>query len=131
MRDGARGRGATSLRQPLGLETGSARAAAPPRAPLRLRLARSRAVLARVRGALFDALPGGGGWSAVLRIGETVDEEGPCAAPLEDGVAVQPGSFHDLERSGHLVVSLLAEPEPFREGLARADAALRRMLHPA
>jgi alanine-synthesizing transaminase len=98
-------------------------------APLRLRLARNRAALAAVRGAPFDALPGGGGWSAVLRIGETVDEEGLCATLLEDGVAVQPGFFYDFERPGHLVVSLLAEPEPFREGLAHVDAALRRMLH--
>jgi hypothetical protein len=94
--------------------------------PLRARLAANRAVLARVRDAPLSALASGGGWSAVLRIGETIDEEALCLALLGDGVAVQPGFFYDFERSGHLVVSLLAEPPALEEGLRRIESSLRR-----
>ena len=88
--------------------------------PLRVRLAENRAALAAsARGAPFDALPSGGGWTAVLRTGETVDEEALCLALLDDGVAVQPGFFYDFERRGNLVLSLLPEPAVFREGVAR------------
>ncbi len=93
--------------------------------PLRARLAANRAALAAHRGGPFDPLPGAGGWAAVLRTGETVDEEALCLALLDDGVAVQPGFFYDFERRGHLVVSLLAEPAALAEGLARIAARLR------
>ena len=95
-------------------------------APLRARLAANRAAVDAVRDAPLHGLPSGGGWSAVLRIGETLDEEQVCLELLADGVAVQPGFFYDFERPGHLVVSLLPEPEVFREGLARVVARLRR-----
>jgi alanine-synthesizing transaminase len=88
-------------------------------APLRARLAANRAALAAVRGAPFDALPAAGGWSAVLRTGETADEEALALALLDDGVAVQPGFLYDFARRGHLVLSLLPPPEVFAEGLAR------------
>jgi len=89
-------------------------------APLRARLAENRAALADLpRGAPLGPLPGGGGWSAVLRVGETLDEEALCLALLGDGLVVEPGFFYDFERPGHLVVSLLPEPRAFREGLAR------------
>jgi aspartate/methionine/tyrosine aminotransferase len=90
-------------------------------APLRRRLEANRALLAQAvpGGAPFGPLRACGGWSAVLRMGEAVDEEALCLALLEDGVIVQPGFFYDFERKGHLVLSLLPEPEVFREGLAR------------
>ncbi len=94
--------------------------------PLRARLQQNRAAVQAVRGAPFHALASGGGWSAVLRIGETLDEEALCLDLLADGVVVQPGFFYDFERSGHLVISLLTEPATFREGLARVEARLRR-----
>ncbi|BDG04907.1 pyridoxal phosphate-dependent aminotransferase [Anaeromyxobacter oryzae] len=95
--------------------------------PLRARLAANRAALAAAAsGAPFDALPSAGGWSAVLRIGETIDEEGLCLALLDDGVAVQPGFFYDFERAGHLVVSLLAPPDAFAAGLARVRDRVAR-----
>lgn len=96
-------------------------------APLRARLAACRAALAALpAGAPLGALPGAGGWSAVLRVGQTVDEEALCLALLEeDGVAVHPGFFYDFERSGHLVVSLLADPAALAEGLRRVAARLR------
>jgi alanine-synthesizing transaminase len=91
--------------------------------PLRARLATNRAALAAaVRGAPLDALPSAGGWSGLLRLGETVDEEALALALLEDGVAVQPGFFFDFERPGWLVVSLLAPPDAFAEGVARIAA---------
>jgi alanine-synthesizing transaminase len=93
-------------------------------APLRARLAANRAALAAIRGAPFDALPSAGGWAAVLRIGETVDEEALCLALLEDDVIVQPGFFYDFERPGHLVLSLLPSPEVFAAGLARVRCHL-------
>lgn len=95
-------------------------------APLRARLAENRAVVEAVRDAPLHALRSGGGWSAVLRIGETLDEEALCLELLAGGVVVQPGFFYDFQRPGHLVVSLLPEPEVFREGLARVVARLRR-----
>ncbi len=91
------------------------------------RLAANRQALDRAAsgGAPFTLLRGGGGWSAVLRLGETVDEEALCLALLDDGVVVQPGFFFDFERSGHLVVSLLPEPAVFARGLARVARRVR------
>lgn len=95
--------------------------------PLRDRLASNRAALAQAApgDAPFGPLRSGGGWSAVLQIGEAVDEEALCLELLDDGVVVQPGFFYDFERRGHLVLSLLPEPHVFREGLARITQRLR------
>jgi len=94
-------------------------------APLRARLAANRAALAELRETPCGALGSGGGWSALLRVGETLDEERLCLDLLTHGVVVQPGFFYDFERNGHLVVSLLPEPEVFRAGLATVAARLR------
>lgn len=95
-------------------------------APLRARLEENRAALARATegAAPFGPLRSGGGWSAVLRIGEAVDEEALCLALLDDGVVAQPGFFFDFERRGHLVLSLLPDPAVFREGLTRVARRL-------
>ncbi|HEY6101526.1 MAG TPA: aminotransferase class I/II-fold pyridoxal phosphate-dependent enzyme, partial [Anaeromyxobacter sp.] len=93
-------------------------------APLRARLATNRAALAAPRGAPWDVLASGGGWTAVLRVRETLDEEGLALALLDDGVAVSPGFFFDFARSGHLVLSLLPRPATFAEGLGRVAARL-------
>jgi aspartate/methionine/tyrosine aminotransferase len=85
--------------------------------PLRARLDANRAALAARAGTTFDLLRSAGGWSAVLQVGETVDEEALCLTLLEEGVAVQPGFFFDFERSGYLVVSLLPPPETFTQGI--------------
>jgi DNA-binding transcriptional MocR family regulator len=95
-------------------------------APLRQRLAGNRAALARAAaGAPFDVLGGGGGWAAVLRAGEALDEERLCLDLLEEGVVVQPGFFYDFERPGFVVVSLLPEPDRFARGVAALAARLR------
>jgi hypothetical protein len=86
-------------------------------APLRARLAANRATLAEIRDAPVSALASAGGWTAVLRLGETVDEEALCLALLDDGVVVQPGFFYDFERPGYLVVSLLTPPPELACGI--------------
>ncbi|ABS27594.1 pyridoxal phosphate-dependent aminotransferase [Anaeromyxobacter sp. Fw109-5] len=91
-------------------------------APLRARLAANRATLADLRDAPVGALPSAGGWTAVLRIGQTVDEEALCLALLDDGVVVQPGFFYDFERPGHLVISLLPQPHELAQGIGRVIA---------
>ncbi|HET6440370.1 MAG TPA: pyridoxal phosphate-dependent aminotransferase [Anaeromyxobacter sp.] len=89
-------------------------------APLRRRLSVNRSALAAAAvGASFTPLRGQGGWSAVLRVGETLDEEAVCLDLLDEGVVVQPGFFFDFERSGYLVVSLLTPPADFTQGIGR------------
>lgn len=93
--------------------------------PLRERLAANRARLAAAaEGAPFSLLRSGGGWSAVLRLPQTADEERAALDLLDDGVAVQPGFLHDFERPGHLVLSLLPDPAAFAEGAARLRGRL-------
>jgi aspartate/methionine/tyrosine aminotransferase len=61
-----------------------------------------------------------GGWSAVLRVPSTRTEEDLVIELLErDGVMVHPGFFFDFPREAYLVVSLLAPPDVFREGVSR------------
>jgi alanine-synthesizing transaminase len=96
-------------------------------APLRRRLRENRAQLSALIGpcAPISLLRSHGGWSAVLRIGERVDEEETCLDLLDQGVVVQPGYFYDFERRGHLVLSLLPEPHVLREGVMRLLSANR------
>ncbi|HZZ85085.1 MAG TPA: pyridoxal phosphate-dependent aminotransferase [Anaeromyxobacteraceae bacterium] len=95
-------------------------------APLRARLEENRRAAAReAAGAPFDLLRSRGGWAAVLRLGEAVDEEAVCLALLEEGVVAQPGFFYDFERNGHLVISLLPDPARFADGISRIGAVLR------
>ncbi len=94
--------------------------------PLRRRLEANRSALAReAAGAPFDLLRSGGGWAAVLRLGEVGDEEAICLRLLEERVVTQPGFFYDFERNGHLVLSLLPAPERFEDGISRIGAVLR------
>ena len=69
-----------------------------------------------------------GGWCATLQVPRIRKEEEWALELLgEDNVLVQPGFFYDFESEAFLVVSLLTEPEMFREGcgrlLARVDRA--------
>jgi len=96
-------------------------------ARLRKRLADNRACLATaaLAEAPFTLLNGGGGWSAVLQIGDADDEGTVAGALLDEGVVVQPGFLFGFERNGYLVVSLLPGPEIFREGVERLSKVLR------
>jgi hypothetical protein len=70
-----------------------------------------------------DLLPVEGGWSAVVRVPATLGEERLVLAALEhDGVLVHPGYFFDFPHEAFIVVSLLADPDAMREGLARVLA---------
>lgn len=61
-----------------------------------------------------------GGWSAVIRIPATRSEEAIALDLLEqDRVLVHPGYFFDFPHEAFIVVSLLPEPDEFREGAAR------------
>ena len=61
-----------------------------------------------------------GGWYAVLRVPELgSDEELAIDLVRKMAVIVHPGHFYDFPSEGHLVLSLITEPEAFREGVAR------------
>jgi alanine-synthesizing transaminase len=93
------------------------------------RVLRNRqALAARIgRDSPCTLLPTEAGWSAVLRVPETIsDEEWSLRLLREHGVLVQPGYFFDLRLGATLVVSLLSPPEVFDRGIAcvLATAAL-------
>jgi alanine-synthesizing transaminase len=61
-----------------------------------------------------------GGWSAVLRVPAIRPDEQWALTLLErDGVLVHPGFFFDFAQDAHLVLSTLAEPAVFEEGVRR------------
>jgi alanine-synthesizing transaminase len=67
-----------------------------------------------------------GGWYATIRAPRTHSEEEWTLRLLEeDNVLVQPGFFFDFESEAYLVLSLLAQPEVFREGTRRLLARIR------
>jgi len=67
-----------------------------------------------------ELLPVEGGWSAVIRVPNTMtDEEFALDALERHGVVVHPGYFFDFDRDGYVVVSLLTTCEVFEEGLLR------------
>jgi alanine-synthesizing transaminase len=85
---------------------------------LRANLTRLRAA---VRGTACTLLPVEGGWSTLLRVPATRnDEDWALALLADDGVLVQPGYFFDLGALGStLVLSLITPPDRFAEGIAR------------
>lgn len=61
-----------------------------------------------------------GGWYAVVRVPALgTDEDLAIDVLRKMGVIVHPGHFYDFAGEGHLVLSLITEPEAFREGAAR------------
>ncbi|HLY18112.1 MAG TPA: pyridoxal phosphate-dependent aminotransferase [Bryobacteraceae bacterium] len=71
-----------------------------------------------------------GGWYATLQVPRTRREEDWVLALLdEEDVLAQPGFFYDFESEAFLVLSLLTEPETFREGccrlLAKVDGSVK------
>lgn len=68
-------------------------------------------------------MPPEGGWSALVRVPDTIGEEALVLKILRDAhVIVHPGYFFDCGAGSHLVVSLLPEPEQFGVGIQRALA---------
>jgi aspartate/methionine/tyrosine aminotransferase len=67
-----------------------------------------------------EALHAEAGWSAVLRIPSTRTEEDFALELLEhSGVIAYPGFFFDFPHEAFIVVSLLAAPDVFAEGVRR------------
>ena len=61
-----------------------------------------------------------GGWYAVLRVPVTRSDEDLAIALLrEANVLVHPGHFYDFPSDGYLVLSLIAEPRVFGQGISR------------
>lgn len=61
-----------------------------------------------------------GGWNAVLRVPAVrSDEDLAVELASGPGVQVHPGHFYDFPRDGYAVLSLIALPETFREGVAK------------
>jgi aspartate/methionine/tyrosine aminotransferase len=68
-----------------------------------------------------------GGWSAILRIPAIRSEQEWAVGLVEqDGVLVHPGFFFDFPSEAYLAVSLIVEPEVFREGLQKIDRRIAR-----
>jgi aspartate/methionine/tyrosine aminotransferase len=92
--------------------------------PIRERLERNRATLrefAAGHAALRPLWPQGG-WCVPVRCAGIVEagmDDEAFAIRLLEGVHVQPGYFFDFDEEAVIVLSLLPEPEVFREGLAR------------
>jgi aspartate/methionine/tyrosine aminotransferase len=93
--------------------------------------ARVRANLRTVRAACerepqLEWLVGRGGWSGILRLPSRRSDEQWALALLEDGVAVHPGHFYDLEIPSCLVASLIVEETRFEDGIRRIASLLAR-----
>jgi len=90
------------------------------RAPVQAQiLERLRGNLAVLRGAALEVEAG---WYAVVPMKEPM-EEGAVRLLRDHDVLVQPGYFYDFENPKYMVLSLLTEPEVFREGVARLRLA--------
>ncbi len=62
-----------------------------------------------------------GGWYVVLRVpAVATDEEMAIDLLRKMSVLVHPGHFYDFPSEGYLVLSLIAEPAAFRDGVARS-----------
>ncbi|MFY9559215.1 MAG: pyridoxal phosphate-dependent aminotransferase [Terriglobales bacterium] len=61
-----------------------------------------------------------GGWYVVLRVPVVQNDEDLAIDLLRKmAVLVHPGHFYDFPSEGHLVLSLITEPDAFREGVSR------------
>ena len=66
-----------------------------------------------------------GGWYATLQVPRIQSEEQWSLSLLKDeDVRVQPGFFYDFESEAYLILSLLAEPGVFEEGIRRIKALI-------
>jgi aspartate/methionine/tyrosine aminotransferase len=88
---------------------------------IRRNLARARTVVAAYPSC--EVLRVEGGWTAVVRLPATRDEETVALELLQrHRVLVHPGYYYDLPRGTYVVVSLLAREEIFAAGFERLVA---------
>jgi len=93
-------------------------------ARLRTNLAAARQVLGS-KGAVRLHEPAGG-WSAVLEVhNDKHDEELALQLLRKDQVLVHPGFLFDFDQGVFLVISLLAPPDIFKEGVRRIAARFK------
>ena len=112
-----------SVSTPVQLAAGEILARGPElRAPIVTRLRSNLATLDGLLGS-HPAITRGrvdGGWSAVLRFPATESDAGRALRWLDElGVLVHPGDLFGFPGSGRYVISLLARPAAFAEGVAR------------
>ena len=89
---------------------------------IRRNLARARTVVAAHPSC--EVLPVEGGWTAVVRLPATRDEETVALELLQrHRVLVHPGYYYDLPKGTYVVVSLLPREEVFAAGFERLVAA--------
>jgi aspartate/methionine/tyrosine aminotransferase len=90
------------------------------------RILRNYGVLKNLlKGAPASALHTEAGWSAVVQIPRTRSEEEWILTLLnEQHVVTQPGYFFDMPNEAYLVLSLLADPDIFHDGVKRIVGAL-------
>lgn len=61
-----------------------------------------------------------GGWYAALRVPVICSDEDLAIRLLrERGILVHPGHFYDFPSDGYLILSLIAEPQIFRDGISQ------------
>ena len=71
-------------------------------------------------GSACSRLPAEGGWYAVLRVPETLDDEEWAVRLMEEeGVYVHPGHLFHFSGGAYLVLSLIVGQESFSEGVGR------------
>jgi len=69
-----------------------------------------------------------GGWYAIVRLRDDLDDERIALALLEeDDVLTHPGYFYDFANGSHLVLSLLPPRERFRVGVMKLAERLRAL----
>ena len=98
------------------------RAGAPVRHAIQERIQRNLAVLRTLTQAApaCELLRAEGGWSAVLRVPATREEESLVLGLLQDErVLVHPGYFFDFPSEAYLVVSLLPPADVFADAVSR------------
>ena len=95
---------------------------------MRQRVATNRATLAASLGDLDAAMVGtAAGWYGVIAVGQGLNEERFVLELLrEEKVLLHPGFYYDFPEAGYLELSLLGDPDEFREGVARLAPGLRQ-----
>lgn len=84
----------------------------------RTNLVTLEALLAASESAVVSLLRPEGGWNVLLRFPSVIDENELVHVLIQDyRTTAQPGYFFDMVSNGYIAVSLLPEPEQFRNGI--------------